>query len=173
MVLKKIKNVKRYLAELCEGDGNGSKTAPTPVNSAETCTEEMRAPDRPGRKNETPRSGRPQATWPTAGAGKATGAKGDYTAVGRGSAARSRATPLHRFFFFPLFFSFFFSHAADEKLPRKRGKEMKHGKTTLPFGRSYHCRDTEGLGEKNETFFLFLALKPFFCKNEPSASKPL
>ena len=44
MVLKKIKNMKRHFAELCEGDGNGSKTAPTPVNFAETCTEKMRAP---------------------------------------------------------------------------------------------------------------------------------
>ena len=91
MVLKKIKNVKRYLAELCEGDGNGSKTAPTPVNFAETCREQRRAPARPDGKNETPRSGQLKATWPTAGAGKAAGAGGDYTAAGRGSAARSRA----------------------------------------------------------------------------------
>ena len=91
MVLKKIKNMKRHFAELCEGDGNGSKTAPTPVNFAETCTEQMRAPGRPGRKNETPRSGQLQATWPTAGAGKATGAEGDHTAAGRGSAARGSA----------------------------------------------------------------------------------
>ena len=47
------------------------------------------------------------------------------------------------------FLNFFFSRAADEKLPRKRRKEMNHGKTTLPFGRSSHCRDTEGLREKN------------------------
>ena len=45
----------------------------------------------------------------------------------------------------------FFSRAADEKLPRKRGKQMKHGKTTLLFGRSSHCRDIEGLGEMNGT----------------------
>ena len=84
MILKKIKNMKRHFAEHCECDGNRSKTAPILVNFAEACTEKMRAPARQGRKNETPRSGRLQATWHTAGAGKATGADGDYPAAGRG-----------------------------------------------------------------------------------------
>ena len=51
----------------------------------------MRAPARPDGKNETPHPGQLQAPWPTTGAGEAKGAGGDYTAAGRGSAARSRA----------------------------------------------------------------------------------
>ena len=82
---------KRHLAELCESDKDGSKTAPIPVNLAEACCKRMRAPAGPSGKTEAPRPGQLQAPGPTTGAGEATGAGGDYTAAGRGSAARSKA----------------------------------------------------------------------------------
>ena len=46
MVLKKVRKMKRHFAELCECDGNGSKTAPKLVNFAEACTEKCER--RPG-----------------------------------------------------------------------------------------------------------------------------
>ena len=75
----------------CESDKDGSKSAKIPVNMAEACGELRRAPARPGGKTKGPQPGQLHAPWPTSGGGETTGARSDYTAVGRGSAARSKA----------------------------------------------------------------------------------
>ena len=61
------------------------------ILSAETCQAMSEAPAQPGRKNERPQTGQRISTGPSAGAGKAAGAEGDYTVAGRGSAASNRA----------------------------------------------------------------------------------
>ena len=78
---------KRHFAECCESDKDGSKSAKIPVNRAEACGELRRAPARPGGKTKGPQPGQLHAPWPTSGGGETTGARSDYTALGRGSAA--------------------------------------------------------------------------------------
>ena len=63
----------------------------TLVNFAETCKTRNQAPARPGRKKDRPWTGQRMSAWPSSGAGKATGAEGDYTVAGRGSAASNKA----------------------------------------------------------------------------------
>ena len=75
----------------CESDKDGSKSAKIPLNMAEACGELRRAPARPGGKTKGPQPGQLHAPWPTTGGGETTGARSDYTALGRGSAARSKA----------------------------------------------------------------------------------
>jgi len=82
---------KRHFAKICANSEDESNTAPMPWNLAEAYSELMRAPARPSGKTKEPQPGQQHAPWPTPGGGEATGARGDYIASGRGSAARSKA----------------------------------------------------------------------------------
>ena len=73
-----------------------------------------------------------------------------------------------------IFLSFFFARSG-RKAPEKTKKRNEPWKTTLPFGRSSHCRDTGGLGEKNGTTghrnnVVFFFLSSSF-QNDPAMKK--
>ena len=81
----------RHFAKTCANDEDGSNTAPIPLILAKAYSELRRAPAMPSRKTKEPQPGQLHAPWPTTGGGEATGARSDYTELGRGSAARSKA----------------------------------------------------------------------------------